>query len=103
MRQPPPHLTKIILVLYSMKNILILISFFCSFYSVAQHDNELYNDGALIHIQPGAEVHVWGDVHNYQETGDLQNNGLLKVQGNMYSDDLFRQQGTGTTRIKIVT
>ena len=100
MRQPPPHLTKIILVLYSMKNILILISFFCSFYSVAQHDNELYNDGALIHIQPGAEVHVWGDVHNYQETGDLQNNGLLKVQGNMYSDDLFRQQGTGTTRIE---
>ena len=100
MRQPPPHLTKIILVLYSMKKLLFLTSFFFSFYSVAQHDNELYNDGALIHIQPGAEVHVWGDVHNYQETGDLQNNGLLKVQGNMYSDDLFRQQGTGTTRIE---
>ena len=83
-----------------MKKLLFLTSFFFSFYSVAQHDNELYNDGALIHIQPGAEVHVWGDVHNYQETGDLQNNGLLKVQGNMYSDDLFRQQGTGTTRIE---
>jgi hypothetical protein len=66
----------------------------------AQHNFELYNDGALVHIQAGAEVHVWGDVHNYQATGDLQNNGLLKVQGNMYSDDLFRQQGTGTTRIE---
>ncbi len=73
---------------------------FLSTIAGAQHSNEFYNDGALVHIQAGAEVHVWGDVHNYQATGDLQNNGLLKVQGNMYSDDLFRQQGTGTTRIE---
>lgn len=73
---------------------------FLSTVCFSQHSNEFYNDGALVHVQAGAEVHVWGDVHNYKATGDLQNNGLLKVQGNMYSDDLFRQQGTGTTRIE---
>ena len=83
------------------KSICLISSLFCCINLLyAQHNFELYNDGALVHIQAGAEVHVWGDVHNYQATGDLQNNGLLKVQGNMYSDDLFRQQGTGTTRIE---
>ena len=67
---------------------------------LAQHNFELYNDGALVHVQAGAEVHVWGDVHNYQATGDLQNNGLIKVQGNMYSDALFQQSGTGTTLLE---
>lgn len=66
----------------------------------AQHANELYNNGALIHIQAGAEVHVWGDVHMQQNTGTLENNGLLKVQGNLYSDANFQQRGTGTTLIE---
>lgn len=66
----------------------------------AQHNNELYNDGALIHVQAGAEVHVWGDVHMRQATGDLQNNGLIKVQGHSYSDNLFQQSGTGTYRVE---
>jgi len=66
-----------------------------SIYSFAQHNNEFFNDGALVHVQAGAEVHVWGDVHNVQATGDLQNNGLIKVQGNSYSDNLFQQSGTG--------
>ncbi|WP_264788461.1 T9SS type A sorting domain-containing protein [Aureispira anguillae] len=66
----------------------------------AQHSNEFYNNGALVHIQAGAEVHVWGDVHMHQATGVLENNGLLKTQGNMYSDELFQQRGTGTTLIE---
>ncbi len=66
----------------------------------AQHNFEWYNDGALVHVQAGAEVHVWGDAHNYQATGDLQNNGLIKVQGNLYSDALFQQSGTGTTLLE---
>jgi len=66
----------------------------------AQHNNEFYNDGALVHIQAGAEVHVWGDVHMTQATGRLENDGLMKVQGNMYSDALFQQTGTGTTRME---
>lgn len=65
--------------------------------SQAQHNNEFYNNGALVHIQAGAQVHVWGDVHMRTATGLLENNGLLKVQGNMYSDALFQQRGTGTT------
>ncbi len=66
----------------------------------AQHNNELFNDGAVIHIQAGAEVHVLGDVHMTKSTGELNNNGLMKVQGNLYSDGLFEQRGTGTTRIE---
>lgn len=66
----------------------------------AQHNNEFYNDGALVHIQAGAEVHVWGDVHMNGATGLLENNGLIKVQGDMYSDADFQQRGTGTTRIE---
>ncbi|MCH2022465.1 MAG: T9SS type A sorting domain-containing protein [Saprospiraceae bacterium] len=66
----------------------------------AQHNNEFYNDGALVHIQAGAELHVLGDVHMTQPTGLLENNGLLKTQGNMYSDALFQQRGTGTTLIE---
>ena len=83
-----------------MKQYCLLITFFAVTAVFSQHNNEFYNDGALVYIQPGAEVHVWGDVHMAQLTGDLQNNGLLKVQGNMYSDGLFRQRGTGTTRIE---
>lgn len=78
----------------------LLLTLGSSAFLTAQHNNEFYNDGALVHIQAGAEVHVWGDVHNYKTTGDLENNGLLKVQGNMYSDDLFQQSGTGTTLIE---
>ncbi len=66
----------------------------------AQHNNELYNDGALIHVQAGAEVHVWGDVHMREATGNLQNNGLIKVQGHSYSDNLFQQSGTGIYRVE---
>ncbi len=65
----------------------------------AQHSNELYNKGGAITIQSGAAVYVQGDVHNYQAAGTLTNNGLLEVQGNMYSDNLFQQRGTGATRL----
>lgn len=66
----------------------------------SQANNEFYNKGSLIHIQAGAEIHVFGDVHNYDPTGLLENNGLLVVQGSMYSDNLFQQRGTGTTRLQ---
>lgn len=66
----------------------------------SQANNELYNNGALIHISTGAEVHVLGDVHMRGATGMLSHYGLLKVDGNMYGDNLFQQRGTGTTRIQ---
>lgn len=66
----------------------------------AQHNNEFYNNGALVHLDPGAEVHVWGDVHMYGTTGVLDNNGLIKTQGHSYSDANFQQTGTGTYRIE---
>lgn len=66
----------------------------------AQHNNELYNNGSLIHIQAGAEVHVLGDVHMRGATAVLENYGLIKTDGDMYGDNLFQQRGTGTTRIQ---
>lgn len=65
----------------------------------AQHNNEFFNDGAEVTIQAGANVYVMGDVHNVQATGLLDNDGYLEVQGHMYSDNLFQQRGTGTTRM----
>jgi hypothetical protein len=65
----------------------------------AQHNNEFFNDGAEVTIQAGAEVYVMGDVHNVRATGLLDNDGYLEVQGHMYSDNLFQQRGTGTTRM----
>ncbi len=67
---------------------------------ISQANNELYNNGALIHISAGAEVHVLGDVHMRGAAGMLSHYGLLKVDGNMYGDNLFQQRGTGTTRIQ---
>ena len=66
----------------------------------AQHNNEFYNDGALVHVQAGADIHVWGDVHMRGATGLLENYGLVRTQGNSYSDNLFQQRGTGTYRIE---
>lgn len=62
-----------------------------------QHNNELYNNGAQITVQAGAEVHVWGDVH--MMGGSMDNDGLVKVQGNMYSDNNFQQRSTAGTGI----
>lgn len=84
-----------------MKNLSTLPLFlFASVLSFGQHNNEFYNDGALIHLDPGAEIHVWGDVHMYGSTGVLDNNGLIKTQGHSYSDANFQQIGTGTYRIE---
>lgn len=71
-----------------------------SYQAKAQHNNEFFNNGALVHIEAGAEVHVWGDVHMNGATATLENDGLIKVQGNMYSDALFQQRGTGTTLLE---
>ena len=65
----------------------------------AQHNNELYSDGALIHVEPGAEVYVRGDVHLVGTSTTLENNGLIQVEGNMYSNNTFQQRGTGTVRL----
>lgn len=67
--------------------------------SWAQHNNELYNDGALIKVQAGADVYVMGDVHQMGATALMDHDGYLEVQGNMYSDNLFQQRGTGTTKL----
>lgn len=63
-----------------------------------QHNNELYNLGDLIYVSPGEIVTVQGDVH--MEGGSFSNSGLVEVQGNLYSDNTFQQNGTGTLRME---
>jgi hypothetical protein len=65
----------------------------------AQHSNEFFNRGAAVTIQAGGEVYIQGDMHHIGATGSINNNGLIELQGNAYSDNLFQQRGTGTTRI----
>jgi len=76
--------------------VLYVLSPFCG---STQHNNEFYNDGALIHLQAGAEIHIWGD-HHEMGNGTLENNGLIKVQGHSYSSATLQQTGTGNYRIE---
>ena len=73
-----------------MKDILISLILILVSSAAAQQNNEFYNDAALVHVQAGGEIHVWGDVHMFQATTDLENNGLVKAQRNAYSDNLFQ-------------
>lgn len=66
----------------------------------AQHHYEFNNQGAEIYVTSGAEIYVWGDVHMEDATALWDHDGLMEVQGNMYSDNLFQQRGTGTVRIE---
>lgn len=80
--------------------ITLLLLFSCLAYTLfSQHNNEFYNNGAVVTIQNGAEVYVMGDFHNYQAAGVLRNDGLVEIQGHALSDNLFQQRGTGTTRM----
>jgi hypothetical protein len=79
----------------------LTLCFFCSiiYYSTnAQHNAEFANIGAVVKVQPGAIISVQGDIHNLG--GTLSNDGLVEVQGNLYSDNAFQQRGVGTVRLE---
>lgn len=81
-----------------MKIACLTLALFFAHALFAQHNNEFYNNGALVTVQSGAEVYVMGDFHNYQTTGLLRNDGFVEIQGHALSDNLFEQRGSGTTR-----
>lgn len=83
-----------------MKNFLVIIGLLSAPTLSAQHNFEFYNNGALVHVQAGAEIHVRGDVHMLGATGMFENYGVVRTEGNSYSDNLFQQRGTGTYRIQ---
>ena len=47
--------------------------------------NELYNAGALIYLQPNALVHVQGTFTN-TKAGTFQSDGILEIKGNLIND-----------------
>lgn len=64
------------------------------------HNFEFNNQGALVRVQPGADIYVQGDVYMEGATATFNNDGFMEVQGNMYSDNLFQQRGAGTVRME---
>ncbi len=60
-------------------NLLILFPF------VLSAQNELYNKGALIYMQPDALIHVQGTFTN-TNAGTFQSDGILEVKGNLVND-----------------
>lgn len=64
----------------------------------AQHNYELYNNGAVLYTASSSDMYVLGDVH-MAGASDWQHNGFIEVQGNMYSSNTFTQKGTGTVRL----
>ena len=83
-----------------MRMALVVIGLLAGTQTWGQHDHEFNNQGALISIQAGAEVYIWGDVYMEGSTALLNHNGLMEVQGNMFSDNQFQQRGTGTVRLE---
>ncbi len=64
----------------------------------AQHNSELYLNGALFYTSSSSVVEVKGDVHAV--SGTWMHNGYMRVQGNMYSGGSFQQRGSGTVRLE---
>jgi hypothetical protein len=78
---------------------LLSLSFLSINTASAQHANELYNKGAVITVQAGAEIHVLGDVH--QDGGEMANTGLIKLDGHWYNDNAAStQSGTGLVKFQ---
>jgi len=82
-----------------MRKAIIVMGFcLCSFLLGAQHNSELYLNGASVYTSASAVVEVRGDVHAM--SGTFTHNGSMRVQGNMYSSNSFQQRGTGTVRLQ---
>jgi|GEM_PF-1777553 len=60
------------------RNHLITLLSLLFLYAFSFAQNEVYNNGALIHVQGGALVHVQGEVYN---AGVLENEGEIELEG----------------------
>ena len=79
----------------------IFLAFFLlltPFLHAQQHNNELYNNGAIFRVTGGETVFIKGDMH--MMGGTLNNDGDVEVQGNLYSNTSLQQRGTGVVRLR---
>jgi hypothetical protein len=65
----------------------LLLSALCAVPAFCFGQTLLYNDGAMVKVQPGATLYVEGGIHN-TATGTIDNDGTIEVKGN------FLNQGT---------
>lgn len=86
--------------MFYLKYIFTLILSFTFHIIFSQHNFELYNNGALLHLASGSDMYVIGDIHmTGSATTRLENFGFIEVEGNVYGNTLFQQRGTGTFRL----
>lgn len=101
-------LSKVEIMRYPFKNIILLLVVYLLPYTFLAAQNELYIKGAEIHVQEGGFIHVEGDVHldqNYaaNDSGRFNNDGVLIVRGDMvFESDRIVQHTNGTSTEGIV-
>lgn len=62
----------------------LVLVFNCSLFSLMV--NAQLSVQGLLHVQEGAELHVWNDVEITSVDGLLENNGIIEVEGNWTKD-----------------
>ncbi|MBP6022113.1 T9SS type A sorting domain-containing protein [Ferruginibacter sp.] len=80
-----------------MKKIYIIISTFL-ITSVACAQNELYNNGTILHINTGCTIKINGNLTNTAGS-TLTNNGTLTITGNSTSNQIMAVPNNGTLEL----
>lgn len=71
--------------------------FLCALPLLATSQTLLYNDGAIIKVQPGATLYVEGGIHN-TASGTIDNDGTIEVQGNFLNQGTWENSQPNTLR-----
>lgn len=64
----------------------------------SQQNHELFIDGGQVYVEQGASVYVIGDLHIDNAAGELNNDGLVHLQADLYksNDARYKDIGLGT-------
>jgi hypothetical protein len=57
----------------------------------------LYNDGAMIKVQPGATLYVEGGIHN-TASGTIDNDGTIEIKGNFINEGMWEATEANTIK-----
>jgi len=75
-----------------MKKWKYITLFFCSLILNSEITAQLSVQG-LLHVQEGAELHVWNDVQIISADGLLENSGTIEVEGSWMKDVISQFDG----------
>ena len=75
-----------------MKKWKYIVMFFVAVFANSKITAQLSVQG-LLHVQEGAELHVWNDVQIISANGLLENNGTIEVEGSWMKDGISQFDG----------